>query len=71
MPRPVCVQPVVAVSFWVTAAECEPVLKQNQVLPFKGLSVLLSFFLFKHAESWELILEASLARGCFWQAQGC
>lgn len=57
-------------------AECDPVLKQNRVLPFKRFSVLLSslfffFFPFKHAESGELILEASLVQGCFWQAQGC
>lgn len=44
MPRPVCVPRSVAVSFWRTAAEREPGLKQNQVLPFKGLSMLLSFF---------------------------
>lgn len=61
VPRPVCIPRSVAVSFWRTAAEREPGLKQNQVLPFKGLSMLLSFFLLlKHAESWELILEASL-----------
>lgn len=36
----------VAVSFRGAAAEREPVLKQNQALPFKGLSVLLSFFFF-------------------------
>lgn len=54
-------------------AECEPVLNPNQELPLKGLCLLLSFFFFfsKHAKSWELILESSLAQGCFWQAQGC